>query len=201
MMYSKSMKTYLYQENATICVVEMIGEHNLETLNQRVKTYKENIEIPFSYLALQVEDWNRDLSPWTCLNFGEGAQDTYQKLLEEVKKVKADTYILVGYSLAGLFSLWVGYQTCFFDYIVACSPSVWFPEWDTYMKEHTFQAKQVYLSLGTKEHKTKHPYMREVKKRIILVQELLQCPLEMNPGNHFQDVDQRILKGIQSILK
>ncbi len=196
------MKSYLYEnEGAKICIVEMIGEHNIEHLESRIHEYQKNINVPFTYLALQVEDWNKDLSPWACENFQGGAKETLEIVLEEAKKVKADTYILAGYSLAGLFSLWVGYQTDFFTSIVACSPSVWFPEWDIFMEENQMLVKHVYLSLGNKEHKTKHPLMREVKKRIVRAQELLECTLEMNPGNHFQDVDLRMLKGYERILK
>lgn len=196
------MKPYIFEtEDAEICIIEMIGEHNLEHLEKRVQLFKKEIEYSFSYIAIQVDCWNQDLSPWSCLDFGDGAEETYQYLMTIVETRCEQKFILGGYSLAGLFSLWVGFQTDFFDGIVACSPSVWFPRWDDYLEKHSFKANCVYLSLGSKEHKTKHPLMRNVKKRILLTQEKLSCILEINPGNHFQDVDIRMVKGYKAILK
>ncbi|MDO4466386.1 MAG: esterase [Bacillota bacterium] len=196
------METYILEkEEASFCIVEILGEHNREHLEKRVQYYQQNISVPFSFVGLIVESWNHDLSPWSCLNFGQGAKSTYEELMTVLSSRKEVKYILSGYSLAGLFCLWVGYQTDFFDGIVACSPSVWFPYWDTYMQEHTFLASKVYLSLGDKEHKCKNRTMREVKNRILLTQKMLNGTLEFNPGNHFQDVELRMLKGYQNVLK
>ena len=111
-------------------------------------------------IAVKVDDWNLDLSPWRSPavfgkeDFGGGAAS----LLEEILRLCSDeskTYYLGGYSLAGLFSLWASYQTDRFAGIAAASPSVWFPGFLPYMKEHENQSRAVYLSLGDKEEKTK----------------------------------------------
>ena len=96
---------------------------------------------------------------------------------------------LGGYSLAGLFSLWAGYQTDVFDGIAAASPSIWFPHFITYMHENTFQAEAAYLSLGDREEKTKNPVMSQVGGAIrdackILQESGTRCILEWNKGNH-----------------
>ena len=67
-----------------------------------------------------------------------------------------------GYSLAGLFSLWAAYQTDVFSGIAAASPSVWFPGFIEYMKEHEIKSETVYLSLGDREEKTRNSVMSQV---------------------------------------
>ena len=66
-------------------------------------------------LAAAVEDWNRDLSLWEAppvfgkVPFSGGAEATRNALLPLLPEDK--TLLLGGYSLAGLFALWTGYET------------------------------------------------------------------------------------------
>ena len=105
---------------------------------------------------------------------------------------------LGGYSLAGLFALWAAYQTDLFQGIAAVSPSVWFPEWEQYIRAHEIRAEYIYLSLGEKETKTRNQVMAKVGEMIELQHERLlesavcrECVMEWNPGNHFVDSDKR----------
>lgn len=94
---------------------------------------------------------------------GQGAR-TLKWLLEEgvpyidrTYHVKEQEHWLAGYSLAGLFALWAAYECDTFSGIACCSGSLWFKNWDIYMREHTLKRKcSVYLSLGGKEEKTKN---------------------------------------------
>ena len=109
-------------------------------------------------------------------------------------------YILGGYSLAGLFSLWAAYQTDAFAAVAACSPSVWIDGWAEYAALYRPKTPHIYLSLGTKEHKTRNPLLRTVKERITEQEELLRqggvdTVLEWNTGNHFQENAARSAKG------
>lgn len=102
------------------------------------------------------------------------------------------TYIIGGYSLAGLFALWCAFQTDRFSGVAAASPSVWFPEFTDYMKKNTIHSKSVYLSLGDKEEKTRNPGMATVGKKIreahdTLLEQGVETTLEWNSGNHFKD--------------
>ena len=112
--------------------------------------------------------------------------------------------ILGGYSLAGLFALWSAYQeSCAVKFAAAAgmSPSVWFPGWLEYMKTKQIQTKRVYLSLGDREERTRNAAMRQVGQNIREMDscyknsEKIECVLEWNKGNHFQDVDVRCGKG------
>lgn len=137
-------------------------------------------------------------------NFGDGAEAT----LTEIKKLcddKSKAYMIGGYSLAGLFSLWAAYQTNIFQ-AVAASPSVWFPGFIDYMKAHEIRADRVYLSLGDKEEKTRNPIMASVGRCIrkatdLLVHQGVNAVLEWNQGKHFKDSDIRTAKAFAWTLR
>lgn len=81
----------------------------------------------------------------------------------------------MGYSLAGLFALWAAYESDVFSGIICCSGSLWFPDWDHYVRNHVIQSKcSVYLSLGGKEEKAKNKVMAAVGDRTRAQEWLLQ---------------------------
>lgn len=61
--------------------------------------------------------------------------------------------------MAGLFTLWAAYQTDAFAGVAAASPSICFPDFLQYMKEHDIRTESVYLSLGDREEKTRNLVM------------------------------------------
>jgi len=165
-------------------------------------------------VAFMIKDWNQELTPWPAppvfgkVPFGSGAGDTLKfitsQLLPEVQD-SVSHVLLGGYSLAGLFALWAGYQSDKFEGVVAASPSVWYPKWIEYATNNTPGAKSVYLSLGDKEEKTKNPVMAQVGNAIrrqleMLTEQDIKTTLEWNPGNHFIDSDKRMAKGFAWIM-
>ncbi|MBR4992852.1 MAG: esterase, partial [Lachnospiraceae bacterium] len=114
-------------------------------------------------------------------------------------------YYIGGYSLAGLFALWVAYQTDVFSGVAAASPSMWFPDFIDYMKNHEIHVDKVYLSLGNKEEKTKNTTVSTVGNRIKEAQDFLtksgiESILEWNEGNHFRDMDIRTAKAFAWVM-
>ena len=206
---------FLYQdEAATHLLIQPIDEHDLELLDQEIEAIKKMSDKPFSLVAFMIKDWNQELTPWAApavfgkVPFGSGAEKTLEfitsRLLSEVQE-NIPHLILGGYSLAGLFALWVGYQTDKFDGIVAASPSVWFPKWIEYATDNKPLAKSIYLSLGDKEEKAKNPVMAQVGNAIRRQNELLtgqmdNTILEWNPGNHFVDSEKRTAKGFAWVM-
>ena len=206
---------FLYQdEAATHLLIQPIDEHDLELLDQEIEAIKKMSDKPFSLVAFMIKDWNQELTPWAApavfgkVPFGSGAEKTLEfitnQLLPEVQE-NIPHLILGGYSLAGLFALWAGYQTDKFDGIVAASPSVWFPKWIEYATDNKPLAKSIYLSLGDKEEKAKNPVMAQVGNAIRRQNELLtgqmdNTILEWNAGNHFVDSDKRMAKGFAWLL-
>lgn len=214
--YTLSDRTcFLYQDaEATHLLIQPIDEHDLEVLDQEVKAIKELSDKPFSLLAFMIKDWNQELTPWAAppvfgkVPFGNGAGKTLgfitNQLLPEVQE-NIPHLILGGYSLAGLFALWAGYQTDRFEGIAAASPSVWYPQWIDYASENKPLAKSVYLSLGDKEEKAKNPVMAQVgnairKQHELLTEQKINTILEWNAGNHFVDSDKRIAKGFAWLI-
>ena len=115
------------------------------------------------------------------------------------------TYIIGGYSLAGLFALWAAYQTDVFSGVAAASPSMWFPGFVDYMRENAMHTDHVYLSLGDKEEKVRNPVMAAVGERIreaydLLEERKIDVRLEWNQGNHFKDADLRTAKAFASVM-
>ena len=196
--------------DASIVLIQMVDDHDLEGMQSEAAEIQKLTEVDFYLLAIKVQNWNHDLSPWCAPavlgkeDFGNGAAET----LDEVLKICTDrdkTYIIGGYSLAGLFALWAVYQTAVFQGVAAASPSVWFPGFLDYMKEHSIQTNRVYLSLGDKEEKTRNPVMATVGGRIREAHDLLKTQgintlLEWNQGNHFKDADKRTAKGFSRLL-
>ena len=204
------METYLFgTESAPNVLIQPVDSHDLESIENEVKTIRELTDADFRMIAVRVPDWNRDLSPWTAPavfgkeGFGDGAADFLAGILPLCPEGKA-CYI-GGYSLAGLFALWAAYRTDRFTGVAAASPSVWFPGFTEYMQANRIQSKAVYLSLGDREEKAKNPVMAAVGSRIreaegILKAQGIPCNLEWNPGNHFRDADVRTAKAFAWVL-
>ena len=204
-------------ENTEYVLIQPVDEHDIDILDNEVRYISENISKNFSLAAFKIGDWNSELTPWEMPllrgkgNFGNEAGKTLEFIKEKLipslaefiniqdKNVK---YILGGYSLAGLFSLWSSYQTDIFDGLAGVSPSVWYKDWMKFVKNNEILAKNVYLSLGDLEEKTKHQILskigdniREYIKILKNSENVEKCILDWNEGNHFRDSDIRMGKG------
>ena len=194
---------------AEYLLLQMANEHDLAGMQRELDALRWQTAHPFLLVAVPVQNWNDDLSPWSAppawgrQGFGGGAGDTLAWLEQAVPgirrqySVKEDgKVILGGYSLAGLFALWAATQTDTLYGVAAASPSVWFPGWAEYETAHPIQAQRVYLSLGDREEHTKNQTMAAVGDNIRALHSALtrrgaDCTLEWNAGGHFKDADLR----------
>lgn len=188
----------------------MVDDHDLEGIESEVAEIQNLTDADFHLIAIKIQDWNADLSPWLApavfgkKDFGDGAAET----LVEVLKICDDrnkTYIIGGYSLAGLFALWTAYQTDAFAAVAAASPSVWFPGFLDYMKANAIHTGSVYLSLGDREEKARNPVTASVRERIreaydLMKEQGVNTILEWNRGNHFKDTDIRTAKAFAWVM-
>lgn len=200
-------------------LVQFIDENDEAGLEEEVSLIIADTDKDFAFIGIRTQNWNNELSPWKAEpvfgkeGFGGEAwvnlnflRDNLLKLREICSLHKDVPLILGGYSLAGLFALWAGYETEGFTGIAAASPSVWFDGWTEYIACRKFNADIVYLSLGNKEAKTKNKRMAEVENSIKMQyngyskQEGLKRILEWNEGNHFKEVPIRMAKGFSWIL-
>ncbi len=206
------MKTIAYgNPDASTVLLQMVDDHDLEGIESEIAEIQKLTDSDFCLIAIKVNDWNRDLSPWKAPavfgkeDFGGGAEETLQEVLKYCTD-REKHYIIGGYSLAGLFALWAAYQTDVFSGVAAASPSVWFQGFTDYMKESTIHSNIVYLSLGDKEEKARNLIMSTVGVRIREAHELLKSrgiktALEWNQGNHFKDADIRTAKAFAWVMK
>lgn len=205
------MITYEYgNPEADTVLIQPTGEHEMASLENEVREIEKRTSKEFRFIATKVENWNDDLSPWKAPavfkteDFCGGASKT----LENIIALCADKnrkYYIGGYSLAGLFALWVACQTDIFSGVAAASPSVWFPGFIDYMKTYKIKSQNVYLSLGDREEKTRNPVMAQIGNCIkeeyrCLLENGINCILEWNKGNHFKEADIRTAKAFAWIL-
>ena len=187
-----------------------------------VKLLKGQEYFSFPLLCINNLEWQKDMCPWdspALINTEKdfiGGADEYLPLLEkeiipkavEILGEEPSYYALAGYSLAGLFALYAGYRSALFSRIASVSGSLWYPDFVSFAKEKKMLSKveRLYLSLGTEEAKTKHAVLSTIERKTRELVEHYQSSrycvnFELNPGNHFCEVEQRIEKAIRWIMK
>ena len=208
------------------------------------------IQVPegVSLVNIGVDLWEENFSPWCAPrvfakgpNFGDGAQKTLDTLINqaipwaESELSEPPAYrALVGYSLAGLFSLWAGVSpqlsdaaatqvargvargsqldapATTFQRIGAVSGSFWFPSLLDYVDQQlsggAVGLTHAYLSLGDREARTPNPQIMHVRENAELLASKLQnagitSTFELNRGNHFQNVEGRMQKALDWLVK
>lgn len=235
------------------------------------------VQVPagVSLVNVCVDLWEENFSPWCAPrvfakgpNFGDGAQKTLDTLINQVipwaesELSELPAYrALVGYSLAGLFSLWAGvtqagvspqvtrgcqlgtsvspqvacgmsqqvargYQpgdapsqpgaphvdapVATFQRIGAVSGSFWFPGLLDYVDQQlsggVVGLTHAYLSLGDREARTPNPQIMHVRENAELLASKLESAgitstFELTRGNHFQNVEGRMQKALDWLIK
>ena len=194
------------------------------------------VQVPegVSLVNVGVDLWEENFSPWCAPrvfakgpNFGDGAQKTLDTLINQVipwaesELTEPPAYrVLVGYSLAGLFSLWasvsqpdasrVDASAATFQRIGAVSGSFWFPGLLDYVDQQlsgvAVGLTHAYLSLGDREARTPNPQIMHVRENAELLASKLESAgitsmFELNRGNHFQNVEGRMQKALDWLVK
>lgn len=214
------------------------------------------VQVPesVSLVNVDVDLWEENFSPWCAPrvfakgpNFGDGAQKTLNALISQVIPwtesglTEPPAYrVLVGYSLAGLFSLWAGVSqqvacgcqpddapsqpglssqpgaphvdahAATFQRIGAVSGSFWFPGLLDYVDQQlrggVVGLTHAYLSLGDREARTPNPQIMHVRENAELLASKLESAgitsmFELNRGNHFQNVEGRMQKALDWLVK
>ena len=213
------------------------------------------IQVPegVSLVNIGVDLWEENFSPWCAPrvfakgpNFGDGAQKTLDTFINQVipwaesELREPPAYrALVGYSLAGLFSLWAGVTqagvspqvargmspqvargsqpgaaapqpAATFQRIGAVSGSFWFPGLLDYVDQQlsggVVGLTHAYLSLGDREARTPNPQIMHVRENAELLASKLEnagitSTFELNRGNHFQNVEGRMQKALDWLIK
>ena len=200
--------------SAEYLLLQLATEHDLAGMERETEAIRRQAAHTFLLVAVQVENWIDDLSPWPAppvwgkQGFVGRAGNTLAWLEQAVPgirqqySIKEDCKVVLGgYSLAGLFALWAATQTNALYGVAAASPSVWFPGWPEFEAAHPIQAQRVYLSLGDREEYTRNQTMAAVGDNIRALHTALTrrgtaCTLEWNEGGHFKDTDLRTARAL-----
>ena len=213
--YQNRNYTILGNLKASTFLMYLVDESNPEDYEQIYQ--KISNEYQLCMISVSIHDWQGELSPWPAPPIfgkhdfaGNAAKflaelEDFWKWFKDENNIESNQVYLCGYSLAGLFALWASSQTNLFTKIAAVSPSVWYFNFVEYMQQNPIQTREVYMSLGDKEANAKNKVMATVKDcfdEVIQIVQKQDIPLtyEYNPGNHFQDVELRMTKGIQQLL-
>lgn len=174
----------------------------------------------FDLVSLSDLHWDEDLSPWASPpvvsdddRFTGGSDDYARYLADEVVPYAEGVLghggrrIIAGYSMGGLFALYAPYVTDAFSACVSASGSVWFQGFLEFARNHPFVRRPdaAYLSIGDRESRTSNPHLRTTEDNTRALRDLfesrgVESTFELNPGNHFQDADRRLAKGIAWVL-
>ena len=198
--------------SAPYVLIEPIGDYDPDGIEGDYNKIRQRTDAEFRLITIAVDSWNCDLSPWKAPavfgkeDFGDGAEELLKAVLSLCED-RSKTYIIGGYSLAGLFALWAATRTDVFRGVAAASPSAWFPGFTEYLREHGVPCGTVVsLSLGDREARTRNPVMSTVDTRIREIRDILQeqgadVTLTWNPGNHFAEPDIRTAKAYAEVLQ
>ena len=215
MNYQNRNYTIFGDLKASTFLMYLVDESNPEDYEQIYQ--KVSNESQLCMISVSIHDWQGELSPWSAPAIfgkhdfaGNAAKflaelEGFWKWFKDEHNIESSQMYLCGYSLAGLFTLWASSQTNLFTKIAAVSPSVWYFNFVEYMQRNPIQTREVYMSLGDKEANAKNKVMATVKDCFEAVIQIIQkqnisLTYEYNPGNHFQDVELRMIKGIQQLL-
>ena len=174
----------------------------------------------FYLLFVSVPDWNRDLSPWKADEpsyFAGGGADyldfvtgpVLDETMRSAGNIDPARLGIIGYSLAGLFSLWSAYRTDLFKTAASCSGSLWYDGFVGFMRSSGVKRKMsVYLSLGVREERSRNRFFSLIGDRTREALEILKSDnnvedavLTMNPGGHGTDAEKRVCEALKWCLE
>lgn len=180
----------------------------------------------FILIAISNIDWNNEMTPYYAPKLYKndsdylGRADEYIKLLESKiipvmkeyianeLKMQISYFGIAGYSLGGLFAVYSIYKTALFTRIASASGSFWYPKIVDFIRENKTVSKveKIYFSLGDQESKTQNKVFMSVETNTKEIEQFyrengIATIYEENEGNHFQDAEWRMAKGIKWILE
>ena len=200
-------------EDGKATLVQLVSPARMEAVDAEVAQIAAAAEVPFTLVAVPIEDWELELMPWpepavSCRpEVGSGAETTLRYLVDILPHPQSPV-ILGGYSLGGLFALWAACQTDRFDAVAAGSPSLWAGDWPQFAATHPMMAKHVYLSLGGAEERCRNKTIARIGDRIRNEYCRLQrqlgeenVTLVWEQGGHFADTADRMARAFVWTLK
>ncbi len=162
----------------------------------------------FNLAVINDINWDDEMTPWPIppISLGDtpctGGADIYlKKLTDEIlpqiigSLPYPPTYLaLSGYSLAGLFAVYAGFETDLFSRIISASGSLWYPDFLPFVQNNHMSnnVSSIYFSLGDKESHTKNKYLAPVEDNTRYLAKYfsnqgIKTTFILNKGNHYQN--------------
>ncbi len=183
-----------------------------------------SLQIPENAALISVADadFSRDMSPWPAGRAFRGGEDftggagKYLNFLtselipaaERQLGLEAEFRAIAGYSMAGLFAVWAFFRTDVFSRGVSASGSLWYDKFAGFMESENLcrVPDRMYFSLGDREKMTRNQRLAKVQDCTAAAAGKFstagaETVFEINPGGHFDDVPDRMAKGISWILR
>lgn len=175
--------------------------------------------IPFPIISLEPLSWEADYTPWKIKETlphsnaftGDASKtvsflkDTLIPFVEETLSISQETtdFYCVGYSLGGLFALWLALEDSLFKRVASCSSSVWYPSFmDFYshkIESLPLSLEEAYFSLGKKEESPKQVLMSSIGENTKALYSSLSSHLGekrtkfvWHEGGHFTEIPHRL---------
>jgi len=175
----------------------------------------------FTLVACEVNNWDRELSPWPAGNitgdddFTGQAPELLAWLREEcIPFVEGDAEsararCIGGYSMGGLFSCWAFLSCDDFAGLASGSGSLWFPGWTDWANGRHAPADSIaYLSLGTKEPHVRNKQVATVGDATQMLADALatdgrvsKSTFVWNPGGHFNQPSERMADAFSWVVE
>jgi predicted alpha/beta superfamily hydrolase len=201
--YAERVSKYLSPICTTLCVYAVSTAEEVGDDREEVPD-----EIDFSPFAAPSLRREGDIAGGGRL-FLEDITSTVLPQAEQFFGLSLSYRMLVGYSMAGLLTLYGLYQSDYFQAAATVSGSLWLEGWSDFIREHSFKTRQpdIYLSVGAKEKRTANPRMQRVEEATrdtyqyyLYDDEVKSVVFELNPGGHGADDADRIRKAVKSLL-
>ena len=88
------MHVYRYGNmEADIVLIQLVGNHDISEIKDEVAEIQHLTSMDFELIAVKVDDWNKELSPWKTPavfgneDFGDGAVQTLEEILLSFRAV------------------------------------------------------------------------------------------------------------------
>ncbi len=179
-------------------------------------------DVPLNIAVVDPGVWEDALSPWpepglsvNMAGFGgkgrELIRDYWKKIIpkaEQLVVIKPKFRVISGYSMAGLWAIYAGWESGLFEGVAVASASLWYDGFVDYMKTKAPAAslKRVQMSLGEKEEQTKNPRLATIRTATeevcgIMKKNGVAAELVMTEGGHFSNAAGRLANAIRATMK
>ena len=166
--------------------------------------------------AVSGVNWDDDLTPWKApglrgAEFGGKADGFLSRLTDGVipalkreRRFNGKPYI-IGYSLAGLFSLYAVTKSAEFRGAASVSGSLWYDRFTEYFQNADILTENVYFSLGGAESHSRSSRLAAVGDATETAYELvrsrgIRTTFVMNRGGHFTEPEKRCADAVRWLV-